>query len=144
MPIFYSAKHNAFYPEELISSYKASGEWPEDAILVDNNIYHEFSSEIAPEGKIRIAGDSGLPEWADLPLPTRDYLISLAESKKNQLLSNATAVIAPLQDAVDLEMATSNEIYSLQEWKKYRVLVNRVDISAAPDIEWPEEPKVAG
>ncbi|EMM5239625.1 TPA: tail fiber assembly protein, partial [Escherichia coli] len=25
-------------------------------------------------------------------------------------------------------------------WKKYRVLLNRVDTSTAPDIEWPKEP----
>ncbi len=27
-----------------------------------------------------------------------------------------------------------------EAWKKYRVLLNRVDTSTAPDIEWPEEP----
>ncbi|OKT75363.1 phage tail protein, partial [Escherichia coli] len=25
----------------------------------------------------------------------------------------------------------------LEAWKKYRVLLNRVDTSTAPDIEWP-------
>ncbi|ELW5865089.1 tail fiber assembly protein, partial [Escherichia coli] len=25
-------------------------------------------------------------------------------------------------------------------WKKYRVLLNRVDTSTAPDIEWPVKP----
>ncbi|EOA1639273.1 tail fiber assembly protein, partial [Escherichia coli] len=25
-------------------------------------------------------------------------------------------------------------------WKKYRVLLNRVDTSTAPDIEWPTSP----
>ncbi|WP_163823132.1 tail fiber assembly protein, partial [Proteus mirabilis] len=29
---------------------------------------------------------------------------------------------------------------ALQKWKKYRVLLNRVDISTAPDIEWPQKP----
>ncbi|HFR1576947.1 TPA: tail fiber assembly protein, partial [Shigella sonnei] len=48
--------------------------------------------------------------------------------------------IAPLQDAVDLEIATEEENSLLEAWKKYRVLLNRVDTSTAPDIEWPEEP----
>ncbi|MDC9596323.1 tail fiber assembly protein, partial [Xenorhabdus anantnagensis] len=26
-------------------------------------------------------------------------------------------------------------------WRKYRVLLNRVDCATAPDIEWPEQPK---
>ncbi len=48
--------------------------------------------------------------------------------------------IAPLQDAVDLEIATEEENSLLEARKKYRVLLNRVDTSTAPDIEWPEEP----
>ncbi|MEQ5724235.1 tail fiber assembly protein [Providencia rettgeri] len=67
-------------------------------------------------------------------------LISQAESKKQSLLAEATKAIAPLQDAVDLNMATDTEIGLLAAWKKYRVLLNRVDTSAAPDIDWPEKP----
>ncbi|MTD72748.1 phage tail protein [Escherichia coli] len=47
---------------------------------------------------------------------------------------------APLQDAVDLEIATEEEASLLAAWKKYRVLLNRVDTSVAPDIEWPAVP----
>ncbi|MBK4716519.1 tail fiber assembly protein [Enterobacteriaceae bacterium YMB-R22] len=28
----------------------------------------------------------------------------------------------------------------LNEWKKFRVLLSRIDTAAAPDIEWPEYP----
>ena len=48
--------------------------------------------------------------------------------------------IAPLQDAVDLEIATEEESSLLEAWNKYRVLLNRVDTSTAPDIEWPANP----
>ncbi|CAM6643993.1 phage tail protein [Escherichia coli] len=48
--------------------------------------------------------------------------------------------IAPLQDAVDLDIATEEETSLLAAWKTYRVLLNRVDISVAPDIEWPAVP----
>lgn len=67
--------------------------------------------------------------------PTED-----AESLKQQLYEKATAVIAPLQDAVDLEIATEEEKTMLQAWKKYRVFLNRVD-TAKP--VWPEVPDVA-
>lgn len=46
----------------------------------------------------------------------------------------------PLQDAVDLNIATEAERQQLTAWKKYRVLLNRVDTSKAPDIEWPKAP----
>ncbi|MDU7134954.1 MAG: tail fiber assembly protein, partial [Enterobacteriaceae bacterium] len=42
--------------------------------------------------------------------------------------------------AVDLDMATATESAALLAWKKYRVLVNRVDVMLAPDIDWPEQP----
>ncbi|EER2967480.1 tail fiber assembly protein [Escherichia coli] len=46
-----------------------------------------------------------------------------------------------LPSSVDLEIATEEENSLLEAWKKYRVLLNRVDTSIAPDIEWPEEPR---
>ncbi|HAX4776878.1 TPA: tail fiber assembly protein, partial [Escherichia coli] len=52
----------------------------------------------------------------------------------------ASEHIAPLQDAVELELATEEETSLLEAWKKYRVLLNRVDTSVAPDIEWPTSP----
>ncbi|APH83705.1 tail fiber assembly protein [Salmonella enterica] len=60
-----------------------------------------------------------------------------AEGIKSRLLQTAAEKIAPLQDAVDLEIATDDEKVQLDEWKKYRVLVNRVD-TTNPD--WPDVP----
>ncbi|HAT3770004.1 TPA: tail fiber assembly protein, partial [Citrobacter freundii] len=60
--------------------------------------------------------------------------------EKELRISEASAKISPLQDAVDLGMATDEEVVQLTEWKKYRVLLNRVDISKAPDINWQERP----
>ncbi|MGA6000816.1 tail fiber assembly protein, partial [Escherichia coli] len=47
-----------------------------------------------------------------------------------------------LQDAVDLDMATDDETKLLLAWKKYRVLLMRVNTSTALDIEWPTSPAV--
>ncbi|MDM3027484.1 tail fiber assembly protein [Citrobacter sp. CK194] len=69
---------------------------------------------------------------------SQEELIAQAEAKKAELLSVATAAIAPLQDAVDLGEATEEETALLIEWKKYRVQVNRVDTSKP---EWPETPE---
>ncbi|MFQ1009009.1 tail fiber assembly protein, partial [Gilliamella apicola] len=32
------------------------------------------------------------------------------------------------------------EAQLLIEWKKYRVLVNRIDIEQTPNIDWPKNP----
>lgn len=66
--------------------------------------------------------------------------IEVAEQKKTSLVSAANTTIAPLQDAVDLDIATEEEAQLLLAWKKYRVLLNRVDTSAAHYIEWPTQP----
>lgn len=49
----------------------------------------------------------------------------------------ASEKIATLQDAVDLDITTDDEKAQLDKWKKYRVLVNRVDTS---NPDWPEQP----
>jgi hypothetical protein len=53
---------------------------------------------------------------------------------------NAAAAIAPLQYAVDTELATEEDKGALLAWKKYRVALSRVDTNTAPDVDWPEAP----
>lgn len=63
--------------------------------------------------------------------------VAQAEEDKKRLLQESTLNINTLQDAVDLGMATDDEVALLTEWKKYRILVSRVEPSEAPGIEWP-------
>lgn len=81
------------------------------------------------------------PVLVDQPDYSPEELIALAESKKLRLMQMANAEIAPLQDAVDLGIATEEETAALTEWKKYRVLLMRIGCSKAPDINWPEPPE---
>lgn len=55
-------------------------------------------------------------------------------------LRDASEKIQTLQDAVDLDMATDAEKNSLTAWKKYRVLLSRVDPVAQSPGEWPQPP----
>ncbi|MEI7181673.1 tail fiber assembly protein [Pectobacterium carotovorum] len=71
---------------------------------------------------------------------TQNDEIFNSEIKKESLLRNAGTVIPPLQDAVDLGIASEEEKSTLNAWKKYRVQLMRLDTSKAPDVEWPEEP----
>lgn len=71
---------------------------------------------------------------------SQDELREQAEVKKTGLLSAAAVAIGPLQDAVDEGMATPEETAALSEWKKYRVLLNRIKPEDAPNIVWPEKP----
>lgn len=73
-------------------------------------------------------------------IPNAAMLTQRTISQKQQYLDDASRVIAPLQDAVDLGKATKEEEALLLAWREYRVLLMRVDTSLAPDIEWPELP----
>lgn len=66
--------------------------------------------------------------------------VAAANANKAVLLKSASEQIEPLQDAVDLDMATDDEKARFNKWRKYRVLLTRVDTSAAPAITWPEAP----
>lgn len=92
---------------------------------------------IAPEGDYMHWDDN---KWIKDSDAERAAAVSHAIEEKKQLQKAATEIINTLQDAVDLDMATEKEIVLLSEWKAFRVLLNRVDTSKAPEIEWPEVP----
>lgn len=60
-------------------------------------------------------------------------------------IAKARTRIAPLQDAVDLGVATEEEDAKLLAWKRYRVALNRIDQQSGypSDVIWPERPDQA-
>lgn len=137
---YYSATTNGAYPQSDIEIYKATGTWPDDAVLMSAEVFSEFFSELPPAGKMRAAGPDGLPAWADIPKPSKEELINQAEQQRTALKAEADAQIAWRQDAVEVGIATEEEKSILAEWKKYRVLLMRIDTSKGPDIIWPPTP----
>lgn len=67
--------------------------------------------------------------------------VNIATSQKKQLLSEINEEIAYLQDAIDADIATDAEKTRFAALKKYRVLITRIDVNQAPDIEWPVKPE---
>ena len=56
-------------------------------------------------------------------------------------MAEANRQIAVLQDAVDLEMATAEEEAALKSWRRYRVLLSRLQADAKyPDVKLPQRP----
>lgn len=94
------------------------------------------------EGKVIVKDEKGFPQIVDRPGPTKEELIASAKNEQMQLLSYAALKIAPLQDAVDLDDATSEEEALLKKWKQYRVSLNRIDQQAdyPSKITWPIVP----
>ncbi|EMQ1490800.1 tail fiber assembly protein [Enterobacter kobei] len=140
MQKYFSNAEKSFYLEETVKAYQAQGiSVPSDLMTISDDEYKAFM--VSPDRKApQYNVESECMEWVDIEPPTRDEAIEKAESLKAQLLSVAAQAIAPLQDAVDLSMATDDEMASLSAWKKYRVLLNRINTSEPDEIEWPESP----
>ncbi|CDM90266.1 tail fiber assembly protein [Xenorhabdus bovienii] len=105
--------------------------------IIDNGDYICIPKSPEPKQAYNWDGE----KWvADKP-KLKQWQISEAEYQKQNLMTEARDKIAPLQDAVDLNIATDAEKSALTAWRKYRVLLNRVDCTTAPDVKWPEPPK---
>lgn len=96
----------------------------------------ENVTSVSPGGGYK-KWDSKAQVWVNDEAAETAARLREAEGTKNRLLQIASEKISPLQDAVDLDIATDDEKAQLNEWKKYRVLVNRVDTS---NPDWPEQP----
>lgn len=70
----------------------------------------------------------------------RQQAIAFNVSMKSLKMSEASQRISVLQDAVDLEMASEEEAAALPLWKKYRVLLSRIDANTPDTVTWPEKP----
>lgn len=132
--MFYAKSTGGFY-----TPYINGKNIPDDAVEITDEKYLELLQDQSA-GKIITSDDKGNPIAIAPPPLTQEVLISQAERKKTSLLRQATNVIAPLQDAFDLDLATDEEKNQLIDWKKYRVLLMRVDTSRAPAFEWPTSP----
>ena len=64
-----------------------------------------------------------------------------AEQEKVRRLDEANNTIMYLQDAIEVGLDGDDYQAKLTAWKTYRVYLNRVDTSLAPDIEWPQRPE---
>lgn len=60
--------------------------------------------------------------------------------KQHELRTEADAIIEPLQEAVDVDLASDEEKAGLLAWKRYRVLLSRVDLHAEKPV-WPPLPE---
>ncbi|HDL7488904.1 TPA: tail fiber assembly protein [Yersinia enterocolitica] len=86
-------------------------------------------------------------EWLPGPAPrVLQQMIIEATQKQTAILSHASDIIAAITDEieglVDSEKDVPDKLRAdLKAWKQYRVVVKNVDVSLAPDIEWPNQPE---
>lgn len=76
-------------------------------------------------------------KWVTDTEAQKAAFVAQAEQEKALRLEEANATITYLQDAIEVGLNDDDYKAKLTAWKTYRVLLNRVDTSLAPDINWP-------
>ncbi|TDL54693.1 tail fiber assembly protein [Pantoea ananatis] len=155
----FSVSTQGFYPDTI--DYGST--LPADVVPITDEQYSTFlkALNMTQNTFVRVYSDAGvltISEYRPTPYHTWDDQnnkwvindeglksqkvdqVQFAAQMKAELMAGATKQIDPLQDAIDLDMATDEEKMQLTAWRKYRVLLNRVDTFTAPDITWPSIP----
>ncbi|MNP18894.1 Caudovirales tail fiber assembly protein [compost metagenome] len=104
-----------------------------------------------PDGRVALPGRPAEEHFPTLGFAQIDWKLMQTAGQQAEVLALATIarlrreadqVMAPLADAVALEMASEEEAAKLKDWQRYRVLLNRVpEQSGWPtEIDWPALP----
>ncbi|EOZ1431365.1 MULTISPECIES: tail fiber assembly protein [Enterobacter] len=139
MRIYFSPSEIGFYHESDKQAYLLAGTWPNDLLEISEK-WFLYLLEGQQKGMVITVNDYDQPVLVDPPAPTKEQLNAEAEALKATLIADASETISILKDAVDLGRATKEEEALLLAWREYRISLNRIDTSNAPDIEWPVLP----
>ncbi|MDA4792271.1 tail fiber assembly protein [Enterobacter hormaechei] len=139
MRIYFSPSEIGFYHESDKQAYLLAGTWPNDLLEISEK-WFLYLLEGQQKGMVITVNDYEQPFLVDPPAPTKEQLNAEAEALKATLIADASETISILKDAVDLGRATKEEEALLLAWREYRISLNRIDTSNAPDIEWPVLP----
>jgi len=112
-----------------------------------------FPSDLVdvPDGRVALPGKPAEEHFPTLGFAQIDWSLMQTVAQQAEVLTLATIAhlrreadlaVAPLADAVALEMASEEEAAKLKDWQRYRVLLNRVpEQSGWPtEIDWPALP----
>ena len=80
-------------------------------------------------------------EFLELSKPkiTKEEIIFNNKINKDSLIFEANEKIKILEDIIELDMQEANEKEQLKAWKKYRILLTRLDTNKI-DIKFPSKP----
>lgn len=94
-------------------------------------------------GKRLAIDKSGQPQLLAPLSPTKEQILALNTSVRNELLERASIAMAPMQMAVSLGEATDDEKAMARQWVTFTRAVKAVDLTAADPV-WPAKQEIAG
>ncbi len=133
---YYSKSTGGFYCAEIHGNAI-----PKDAVPITRE-EHTALFKAQSQGKSIQSDDNGYPIAVEPPSPTPEEWAEINLGRCSIFMNEAALKIAPLQDAVDLNIATEDEKQRLKAWKLYRIKLNRIEQQAGfpTQIDWPKPP----
>ncbi|MDK9585409.1 tail fiber assembly protein [Lelliottia wanjuensis] len=128
--IFYSASKRGFFLEEDKAIYEDASGWPMDALEISQQMYEDLLSGQS-NGQQIIPDATGYPV---LVTPEVDPTVVTAQNTDqfNRLLIATSAAAFPLQSAVTLGIATSEDQSALAALQQYAIDLANTDLSQNP------------
>lgn len=135
MKYYYSLKTQGFYPAEMLNEYKEAGSLPDDLKEISEDDYLSFFNP--PEGYGGFFDEKG-PRVEKLPDP--DY-IAIAAQQRDALIAEANTETYPFSLKMQMGRSlTAEEKTKVNAWLDYMDALNGLDLSNAPNINWPVKP----
>ncbi|WP_315708484.1 tail fiber assembly protein [Brenneria uluponensis] len=137
---YYSKSTGGFYTKAVHGNVM-----PADVVEINTAYYQQLLNEQSNGNVIQFNDAAEQPIAVQPPrLSTAELAAAAVKTAENELLSRratANTRIAELTYAVALALATDEEKAALTDWKKYVVLLSRIDTATAPNIDWPTVPE---
>lgn len=131
--IYFSKSANGFFIEAI------NPEMPDDVVEVSEDAYSALMAGQQFDGKVIVSDETGYPV---LITPEVNF-IEVAEREREALIAEANAFINDRQwpSKLTLGRLDEDEKTRFNLWLDYLDELEQVDISTAPDIEWPVKPE---
>lgn len=135
---YYCLKTRGFYESDMWAVVTGAGLTIDDLTPIDTDTYWSYVNP--PEGKYLVFDETG-PHLEDYTIPETDP-VQEATQKRDSLINQATSKIIPYQTKLLLgRELTDDETATLNSLLDYIDELNSLDLSTAPDIDWPQPPE---
>lgn len=109
-----------------------------------NQVVYALNNDLNPAewlpGKVKEIDEKEALLIANPP-PTKEQLVEQAEAQKQYLIAEVNTETQVLQTKLALKRIKADELELLNAWLDYLDLLEAVDTSFAPDIDWPQKPQ---
>ncbi|HGM5019492.1 TPA: tail fiber assembly protein [Pseudomonas aeruginosa] len=115
----FSPSRVAFYPISMRETYEASGSWPDDGVLISEEVHSRIMQE-QEDGRVVCADDDGQPMTKEPPPLTEEALAAIERNWRGRQLDDTDALVARHRDELEVGTTTlsAEQYQALQAYRR--------------------------